>query len=193
VRVLLALDFGDAPRGTVTRTDPERGAAATDQLIVYVATPQPSGHAAIDPTVSPGLPNGTPVGTNTSFPPAALTSGYVAAPAPECEIGGLGPGRAVRFLDGELVGCLFTMFVWLDQLPTVNEPIGAMPDLVGLTVREATRRLADIPRFPGGFGASGGDDPDDFDETAIVVSQTPPAGEPITRFTMPHLALRPGS
>jgi peroxiredoxin len=175
VRVLLSLDLdATAPLGTVTRTTTAPGWAVGDELVVHVAATPADLPAPL-------------VGTNRSFPPAGLVAGYLDAPADECDVPGVAePASAVRFIHGELVGCVATMFIWLDDLELADDPIATMPDVIGLTLGEARRRVGEIDGYGGSYGIGGRDDPN-----ALVLRTRPAAGEPITRLTSVMLEVAP--
>ena len=125
------------------------------------------------------------VASNVAFPPAGLTAGFIddAAPAPDCENESTAAGhvQTVRFLHGELVGCMFNVFVWKDDLKTAHDPIGQMPDVVGQSVVSATSKLRE---FPGG-----GVNPLEYSTPvldpaeSVVIAQEPIAGAVVDRLT----------
>jgi hypothetical protein len=179
--VLLALENTNSnSEGTVTRTAPVTGQPTSGEIIVYVAWNRATGPSA-------GV--GSPVGSNVWFGPAGLIVGLTSIdPDDRCNHPGAAPGRPIRFLHGELVGCVLgpeqgqRIFVWLDQLAKVNEPIATMPDLVGVAYAEATQRLNELhpAGLAGGITAQvigGGTSK----EPKVVVT-SPAAGQPITRL-----------
>ena len=182
VRVLLALDETQASEGTVTRTSPALGEPVIAEIVVYVAWSRPQS--------TPGVtPNGSPVRANNAFPPAGMLPGIASSePDERCNRPGLAPGVPVRFLRGELVGCVtgglepggVRLFVWLDQLDNANDVVATMPDLVGLTYAEAAKRLEELdPEILNArFGTAGTGTAD----SAKVLATTPAAGQPITRI-----------
>lgn len=185
-RVLLALDDTHTDEGTVTRTTPTAGELINGEIIVYVAWNR---SAAPSPTSLLGP--GRPYGSNTTFPPAGLAVGLTSSePDDRCNREGLAPGQPVRFLHGELVGCVTgrelgpRIFVWLDQLDHANDAVATMPDLVGLAYTEATERLQRLDLPAGRIGGiqyqvSG---TNATNPVSTVLSTTPAAGQPITRL-----------
>lgn len=197
--VRLALDVGrGAPTGKVTRTTPAVG-DRTDpyaSIVLYVAADRVDLGFAPDDGLSPRSTGDAKelVGSNIWFPPVGLVAGVADVPAPECSPPNAPiAGRAVRFINGELVGCMFNAFVWIDRLPQLSVPIGTMPDLIGLTYDEARNILAKLGLDKAGVAAGGGAplQPGGTypDPTARVVQTTPSTGQQLMPLQVVRLQI----
>jgi hypothetical protein len=194
-RVLLALDRdGRQPVGMVTRTQPAVGEPVEPgaDLVVFVAWegPRRDGPPGLELDISSTLPQGrsvqesvarqragTGVWSTPTFPPANVIAGIASAdPDDRCAAVGDRWG-AVRFLNGELVGCIGEEFVWLDSLDNARRPIGMMPDLVNLTFEEALTQVRALGITGYTSFTNGTNSP------AKVIATRPAAGEPYTRTT----------
>ena len=185
-RVLLALEEAQSDEGTVTRTTPAAGEPIRGEIIVHVAWNRPP--VATLPPSFPGLTSGMPVSSTNAFAPAGLVAGLAADPDPRCDREGLVPGVTIRFLHGELVGCVtgrpagVRLFVWLDQLDTVDDVVATMPDFIGLDYDEAMKQLTALGPAVSAAGISWQASGPGTGNVAKVRATIPAAGQPITRL-----------
>lgn len=191
-RVLLSLDAGTGrPEGSVTRTAPAAGqfVAPGADLVIYVAwnKPGPGPGTTAPGTTAPGGGGGNggaEVISSSLFPPGDLIVGFASTtPDPRCQLLDTASPITVRFLNGEVVGCMIGGFVWLDALDEAAKPFATMPDLRGLRFDDAMRKIAQLGITALDFSATG------TSEDPRVLDMRPTPGEPITRLTRVSLTL----